>query len=131
MEFDQFYEPGSVVLVEYDVVDGQPNHGLARGHYRLHLQLLPIGRAVIGTMTTTLLLAYSSSHITMFLLFMAKGLPAENILNAPFVAAEILNILVGSFGLITVAPFTALVAGLLFRHQEVVCFTSDPDSLPD
>ena len=76
---------------------------------------LRVGRAVIGTMTTTLLLAYSSSHITMFLLFMAKGLPAENILNAPFVAAEVLNILVGSFGLVTVAPFTALIAGLLYR----------------
>jgi uncharacterized membrane protein len=76
---------------------------------------LRVGRAVIGTMTTTLLLAYSSSHVCMFLLFMAKGLPAENILNAPFVAAEILNILVGSFGLVTVAPFTALVAGLLYR----------------
>ncbi|MBN2332163.1 MAG: YibE/F family protein [Deltaproteobacteria bacterium] len=78
---------------------------------------LRIGRAVIGTMTTTLLLAYSGSHITMFLLFMAKGLPAANILNAPFVAAEILNILVGSFGLVTVAPFTALVAGLLYQGK--------------
>ncbi len=77
---------------------------------------LRVGRAVVGTMTTTLLLAYSSSHITMFLLFMAKGLPPENLLNAPFVAAEILNILVGSFGLVTVAPFTALVAGLLYRQ---------------
>ena len=78
---------------------------------------LRVGRAVIGTMTTTLLLAYSGSHITMFLLFMAKGLPAENLLNAPFVAAEILNILVGSFGLVTVAPFTAVVAGLLYRGR--------------
>lgn len=76
---------------------------------------LRVGRAVIGTMTTTLLLAYASSHITMFLLFMAKGLPAANLLNAPFVAAEVLNILVGSFGLVTVAPFTAVVAGLLYR----------------
>ncbi|WP_319407934.1 YibE/F family protein [uncultured Desulfosarcina sp.] len=77
---------------------------------------LRVGRAVIGTMTTTLLLAYSSSHIAMFLLFLAKGLPAANILNAPFVAAEVLNILVGSFGLVTVAPFTALVAGVLYRR---------------
>lgn len=77
---------------------------------------LRVGRAVTGTMTTTLLLAYSASHITMFLLFMAKGLPAENILNAPFVAAEVLNILVGSFGLVTVAPFTAIVAGFLYRR---------------
>lgn len=78
---------------------------------------LRVGRAVIGTMTTTLLLAYSGSHITMFLLFMAKGLPAANVLNAPFVAAEILNILVGSFGLVTVAPFTALVAAFLYRKD--------------
>jgi uncharacterized membrane protein len=79
---------------------------------------LRVGRAVIGTMTTTLLLAYSSSHIAMFLLFMAKGLPVANILNAPFVAAEVLNILVGSFGLVTVAPFTAVVAGLLYRSRQ-------------
>jgi len=76
---------------------------------------LRVGRAVVGTMTTTLLLAYSASHITMFLLFMAKGLLVQNLLNAPFVAAEVLNILVGSFGLVTVAPFTAVIAGLLYR----------------
>jgi uncharacterized membrane protein len=76
---------------------------------------LRVGRAVTGTMTTTLLLAYSGSHITMFMVFLAKGLPAENLLNAPFVAAEVLNILVGSFGVITVAPFTVAVAGLLYR----------------
>ncbi len=78
---------------------------------------LRVGRAVVGTMTTTLLLAYSSSHIMMFLLFISKGLPVENLLNAPFVSAEILNILVGSFGLVTVAPFTAAVAGLLYRGK--------------
>lgn len=44
--------------------------------------------------------------------------PAANILNVPFVAAKVLNILVGSFGLVTVAPFTALVAGLLYRVSD-------------
>jgi len=77
---------------------------------------LRVGRVVTGTMTPTLLLAYSSSHICMFMLFMVKGLPAVNLLNAPFVAAEILNILVGSFGLVTVAPFTAFVAGFLYHR---------------
>lgn len=88
---------------------------------------LRVGRAVIGTMTTTLLLAYTSSHIAMFLLFIDKGLPAANLLNAPFVAAEILNILVGSFGLVTVAPFTVLVSGLLFRSKTAVPGTACPD----
>ncbi len=76
---------------------------------------LRVGRAVTGTMTTTLLLAYSGSHITMFMVFLAKGLPAYNLLNAPFIAAEILNILVGSFGVITVAPLTALVSAGVYH----------------
>lgn len=81
---------------------------------------LRVGRAVTGTMTTTLLLAYSGSHITMFMVFLAKGLPPDRLLNAPFVSAEVLNILVGSFGLVTVAPFTVLVSGLLYRLNPVV-----------
>jgi uncharacterized membrane protein len=76
---------------------------------------LRVGRAVTGTMTTTLLLAYSGSHITMFMVFLAKGLPPANLLNAPFVAAEVLNILVGSFGVIAVAPCTVVIAALLYR----------------
>ena len=78
---------------------------------------LCVGRAVTGTMTTTLLLAYSASHICMFMVFLAKGLPVENLLNAPFVAAEVLNILVGSFGVVAVAPFTAVIAAWLYRNK--------------
>lgn len=85
---------------------------------------LRVGRAVTGTMTTTLLLAYSGSHITMFMVFLAKGLPAANLLNAPFVAAEILNILVGSFGVIAVAPCTVVIAALLYRSRSVAGITS-------
>lgn len=77
---------------------------------------LNVGQAVLGTMTTTLLLAYSGSHITMFMLFISRGLPLDRVLNTPMVSAEVLNILVGSFGLVTVAPFTALVAAFLFRR---------------
>ncbi len=77
LEFDEFYDVGDVILLEYDATDGQAE----------------------------------------FMLFMAKELSAFNILNAPFAAAEILNILVGSFGLITVAPFTVLVSRLLYRRR--------------
>lgn len=92
----------------------QPDIG-AFEHMRSGLR---VGRAVTGTMTTTLLLAYSGSHITMFMVFIAKGLPADNLLNAPFVAAEILNILVGSFGVVTVVPFTAAVCAFLFQLKK-------------
>jgi len=43
MEFDEFYEAGKTVLVEYDTVDGKPRHGVARGTYRLQMQIVLIG----------------------------------------------------------------------------------------
>lgn len=87
-------------------------------HYWEHvLSGMRVGRSVIGTMTTTLLLAYSSSYMYMFMLFAAQGLPLVQMFNLSYVAAEVLNTLVGSFGLVTVAPFTALVGGLLYRGK--------------
>jgi uncharacterized membrane protein len=75
---------------------------------------MAIGRSVIGTMTTTLLLAYSGSYIALLMLFMGLGVPLPTILNKNFVAAEVVNTIVGSFGLVTVAPFTALTGGLIY-----------------
>lgn len=75
---------------------------------------LRVGRAVVGTMTTTLLFAYSGGYIALLMMFMAQGVPLSNLFNLIYVAAEVLNTLVGSFGLVTVAPFTALVGAFLF-----------------
>lgn len=77
-----------------------------------------VGRAAMGTMTTTLLLAYSGGYVTLLMVFMAQGTPVLHILNYKYVAAELLDTVVGSFGLVTVAPFTALVAGILLTHKE-------------
>lgn len=75
---------------------------------------LRVGRSVIGTMTTTLLLAYSGSYMCMLMLFIAQAMPLKSMANLNYVAAEILNTLVGSFGLVTVAPFTAIAGGIVF-----------------
>jgi uncharacterized membrane protein len=90
------------------------------GRLRLIASGLSVGRAVIGTMTTTLLLAYSGGYTAMLLVFMAQGVPMANVFNMTYVSAEILHTLVGSFGLVLVAPLTAVFGGLLyrpFRHQ--------------
>ena len=73
-----------------------------------------VGRAVVGTMTTTLLLAYSGGYITLVMAFMAQGVPLTNLFNLIYVAAEVLKTVVGSFGLVMVAPFTAVVGGFVF-----------------
>lgn len=77
-----------------------------------------VGRAAMGTMTTTLLLAYSGGYIALLMVFMAQGTPLYNILNYKYVSAEILDTVVGSFGLVSVAPLTALTSGWLLTRRE-------------
>jgi uncharacterized membrane protein len=88
-----------------------------------------VGRAVIGTMTTTLLLAYTGGFTAMLMVFMAQGTPVTNVLNIQYVSSEILHTLVGSFGLVAVAPFTALLGGLLYARTDRV--TDREPLLPD
>ncbi len=79
---------------------------------------MTVGRAVIGTMTTTLLLAYSGGYTSLLMVFMAQGTPAINVLNFNYVAAEILHTLVGTFGLVLVAPATALIGGAFYCRSQ-------------
>lgn len=82
-----------------------------------------VGRAACGSTTTTLLLAYSGSYIALLMVFMAQGTPVEMMLNYKYVAAEIIHTIVGSFGLVTVAPLTAITSGLLLTGKNT-CRTS-------
>lgn len=77
-----------------------------------------VGRAACGSTTTTLLLAYSGSYIALLMVFMAQGTPIEFILNYKYVAAEIVHTIVGSFGLVTVAPLTAITSGFLLTRKD-------------
>lgn len=76
-----------------------------------------VGRAVIGTMTTTLLLAYSGGYLTLLMLFMSKETSLMRMLNLKVVTAEIMRTLVGSIGLVLVAPITAILAGWVYTME--------------
>lgn len=82
-----------------------------------------VGRAACGSTTTTLLLAYSGSYIALLMVFMAQGTPIEFILNYKYVSAEIVHTIVGSFGLVTVAPLTAITSGFLLTKRKKTFFT--------
>ena len=71
---------------------------------------LSVGRSVLGTMTTTLMLAYSGNYLSMLMYFVGQGTPVTDILNLKYVSSQLLNTLVGSFGLVTAAPLTAVIA---------------------
>jgi uncharacterized membrane protein len=72
-----------------------------------------IGQNVVGTMTTTLLLAYSGGYLTMMMSFMANGVSPWDFINNPYIASEFVKTIIGSFGLVLVAPATAAVGALI------------------
>ena len=56
----------------------------------------------------------------MLMYFAGQGTPLVDIANLKYVASEVLTTLVGSFGLVTVAPFTAITASLLSTRRRGV-----------
>lgn len=111
---------GAVMDLAMDVAAGMDEVMLKKPDLSVYEAMksgLTIGRAVVGTMTTTLLLAYSGGYITLLMAFMAQGVPLTNVFNLVYVAAEVLKTLVGSFGLVTVAPFTAVVGAFVYAGR--------------
>lgn len=80
---------------------------------------LNIGRDIMGTMTNTLILAYTGSSISLLLLFMAYEASLINIVNMDLIATEIIRAMTGSIGLIIAIPATVLVNGLLLKTEDI------------
>ncbi|MDR0730691.1 MAG: YibE/F family protein [Treponema sp.] len=72
-----------------------------------------VSRHVAGTMSTTLLLAYSAEYTAMIMTFIAQGIPLENVINMVWVSSEVVHTLVGCFGLVLVAPLTVFAGGAI------------------
>ena len=77
-----------------------------------------IGNAVVGTMSTTLLLAYTGGNITMMMFLLDRGVPLYAILNGKFMTAEIMRTLIGTTSLIIVAPTTAVLSIAIYGFSE-------------
>lgn len=78
---------------------------------------LNIGKDIMGTMSNTLILAYTGSSIPLLLLFMSYDTPIAKILNLDLIATEVVRALVGSIGLIVAIPITALTAGFILKSN--------------
>jgi len=76
-----------------------------------------VARQAAGTMSTTLLLAYSAEYTAMIMTFIAQGVPLENVINMVWVSSEVVHTLVGCFGLLLVAPLTVFAGGIILGKQ--------------
>jgi len=76
-----------------------------------------VGKDIMGTMSNTLILAYTGTSIPLLLLFMAYEQPFIKLINMDFLATEFIRALSGSIGLILAIPITAVISGLLFAKK--------------
>lgn len=75
---------------------------------------LAIGRDMLGTMSNTLILAYFGSSLATILMLAAYRSSPLGLLNRELVAVELLQMLVGSLGILLTVPATAAACVLLY-----------------
>lgn len=112
---------GAVMDLSVDVVSameevylGNPNVG----RKELILSGIRVGRAGIGTQTSTLLLAYLSSYLVPFMVYMAQSTPLMNIVVSKEIASAIAETAVGCVGLVAVAPLSALITSFSIYRKK-------------
>jgi uncharacterized membrane protein len=59
-----------------------------------------------------------SGFMALLMVLQSKGIPVVHVLNLNYIAAEIMKTIIGSFGLVAIAPLTALVGGFLFASHK-------------
>lgn len=112
---------GAVMDLAMDIAAGMSEvrrHNPDVGFKDLFFSGCRIGRAVVGTMTTTLLLAYSGGYLTLLMVYASEGVRPVDFINSTLVSAEVVKTLVGSFGLVLVAPFTALAGAFILCRYD-------------
>ena len=112
---------GAVIDLAVDVVSAMDEVYLNNpevGKRALIMSGIRVVRAGIGTQTSTLLLAYLSSYLVPFMVYMAQSTPIMNILLSKEIASAIAETVVGCTGLVAVAPLSALAAGIFIVRKD-------------
>lgn len=79
---------------------------------------LNVGKDVMGTMTNTLILAYTGSALPTLLVFAAYNTPMMDIMNLDIIATEIVRSIAGSTGVVLSVPITAYIVVLFEKIKK-------------
>ena len=78
---------------------------------------ITIGKDILGSSINTLVLAYIGSSLTVLLFLLSHVHSLVRILNRELVLVELLQAIVGGFGIFLTMPLTALVCAALFVRR--------------
>lgn len=95
-----------------------------------------VGRDMIGTMSNTLILAFTGSSISVLILNYAYNLPYLQVINAYSTGIEIMQGISGSLGVILTVPLVSLIASQLLpikrgKAASDAALTEDPQPTND
>jgi uncharacterized membrane protein len=85
---------------------------------RLFKSGMNVGRDIMGTMSNTLILAYTGASLPLLILLSYGNMPFLKALNLELISEEILRALAGSIGLILSIPATAAVMAFLLGSKK-------------
>jgi uncharacterized membrane protein len=83
----------------------------------LFISGMNIGKDIMGTMSNTLILAYIGSSLSMVLLLTVYDSSLLHLLNREMIVVEILQALVGSFGILFSLPLTSLFSSIIYSKD--------------
>lgn len=76
-----------------------------------------IGRDMIGTMTNTLILAYTGTAMTTMILLLAYGYSAGQLLNSDYLAMELAQGIASTGGVVMTVPVASAISAAIFHKQ--------------
>ena len=77
---------------------------------------LNIGKDMIGTMSNTLILAYTGTALNTMLCLIAYGYQVNQLLNSDYLTIELVQALCATIGVVLTVPITAAVAAALYTR---------------
>lgn len=83
----------------------------------LFMSLMDIGKDIMGTMTNTLILAFTGSSLNLMLMIWGFQMNSKQFINMPIIAIELIQALSGSIGIVLTVPITATISVYLIKKK--------------
>ena len=77
-----------------------------------------IGRDMIGTMTNTLILAYTGTALTTMILLLAYGYDMGHLLSSDYLAMELAQGIASTGGVVLTVPVASVISALVYTREK-------------
>ena len=104
----------SIVSALYEIYMHNP--ALSAGE--LYHSGIEIGKDMIGTMTNTLILAYTGTALTTMILLLAYGYDMGHLLNSDYLAMELAQGIASTGGVVLTVPVASAISAVVYRREK-------------